>query len=122
MEGPLKELTKLEKLSNGKAPSILDSLDALLRSLQDAKEAIQAGDTYEPLQALAQVVETRKKEVDDRQKEVYSTLSRFGKALDKVTKFKVLPRPLLIARVLRNSQHRSRLTLALSLLNLLNMQ
>ncbi|EDR14274.1 uncharacterized protein LACBIDRAFT_305943 [Laccaria bicolor S238N-H82] len=83
MEGPLKELTKLEKLSNGKAPSILDSLDALLRSLQDAKEAIQAGDTYEPLQPLAQVVEMRKKEVDDRQKEVYSTLSRFGKALDK---------------------------------------
>lgn len=90
MEGPLKELTKLEKLSNGKAPSILDSLDALLCSLQAAKEAIQAGDAYQPLQPLAQVVEMSKKEVDDRQKEVYSTLSRFGKALDKVTKLKVL--------------------------------
>jgi len=112
----------LEKLSNGKAPSILDSLDALLASLQDAKEVIQAGDTYEPLQALAQVIEMRKKEVDDRQKEVYSTLSRFGKALDKVTKILLLPRPLLITHFLRNSQRRCRLILALSLLSLLNMQ
>lgn len=91
MDASLKELAKLEKLasssgsSKGKAPSIDDSLDALLRSLRETKETIQAGtaslDTYS---SLAGKVEGTKKDVDERQKEVYNSLQRFGKSLDKV--------------------------------------
>lgn len=90
MEGPLKELARLEKLTatasaKGKSPSIADSLDSLLQSLREAKDLIEAGaPVEEQLPLLAQAVETRKKEIDDRQKEVYSSISKFGKALDKV--------------------------------------
>lgn len=90
MDGPLKELAKLEKLTaggsgKGKAPSISDSLDSLLHSLHEARDAIQPG-TVSPdlLLHLSQTVELKKKEVDDRQKEVYNSVSRLGKALDKV--------------------------------------
>lgn len=90
MEAPLKELAKLEKLTeNGfgklKSPSISDSLDLLLQSLRDAKGRLEVGaETQVTLSQLASTIEQRKKEVDDRQKEIYSSLSRFGKALDKV--------------------------------------
>lgn len=86
MDPLLKELTRLEKLTaaNGKGPSVPQSLDSLLWALQAAKEAFLAGNcTEEDLRKLAQVVEAKKKEVDERQKEVYNVLSRFGKALDK---------------------------------------
>jgi len=90
MEGPLKELAKLEKLTDkasakGKSPSISDSLDSLLQSLYDVKDRLVAGtETQNTFGQLAVTVEARKKEVEDRQKEIYSSLSRFGKALDKV--------------------------------------
>ncbi|KAI0670486.1 Sfi1 spindle body protein-domain-containing protein [Trametes maxima] len=90
MDAPLKELAKLEKLAagtpsaKGKAPSLDQSLDALLESLRDAKESFQAGTgSQATLIALAKRVEEKKKEVDDRQKEVYNALAKFGKALDK---------------------------------------
>lgn len=87
MDAPLKELTKLEKLTatNGKGPSISQSLDSLLKALHDARAAFIAGEcdgVY--LRQLAVAVEAKKKEIDERQKEVYSALSRLGKALDKV--------------------------------------
>ena len=91
MEGPLKELAKLEKLAagtpsaKGKAPSVDQSLDALLDSLRNAKERFQEGTGSQAmLETLAKTVEEKKKEVDDRQKEVYNALAKFGKALDKV--------------------------------------
>ena len=87
MDPLLKELTKLERLTaaNGKGTSIGYSLDSLLLSLQEAKEDFLAGNcTKERLKQLSQLVESKKKEVDERQKEVYSVLSRLGKALDKV--------------------------------------
>jgi hypothetical protein len=90
MDGPLKELAKLEKLTagssgKGKSPSISDSLDSLLHSLHEARDAIQAGSVSpDVLLQLSQTAEAKKKEVEDRQKEIYSSLSRFGKALDKV--------------------------------------
>ncbi|KAJ7109324.1 CTLH/CRA C-terminal to lish motif domain-containing protein [Mycena epipterygia] len=89
MDGPLKELAKLEKLTaaasgKGKSPSISDSLDSLLHSLREARDTIQVGPVSSDLfLQLSQTVELKKKEVDDRQKEIYSSLSRFGKALDK---------------------------------------
>ena len=89
MEGPLKELAKLEKLTDktsakGKS-SISDSLDSLLQSLRDVKDRLQAGtETQDTYGQLAVAVEARKKEMEDKQKEIYSSLSRFGKALDKV--------------------------------------
>lgn len=87
MDSLLKELTKLEKLTavNGKGASIAQSLDSLLQSLKEARAAFLDGEcSEEDLKQLAQLVEAKKKEVDDRQKEVYSVLSRLGKALDKV--------------------------------------
>lgn len=87
MEGPLKELAKLEKLTanKGKTPTFTDSLDSLLRALQTAKdELIAHGADEESLLHLVHTAEATKREVDDRQKEVYSSISRFGKALDKV--------------------------------------
>ncbi|KAJ7156026.1 hypothetical protein C8R43DRAFT_1087387 [Mycena crocata] len=89
MDGPLKELAKLEKLTagasgKGKSPSISDSLDSLLHSLREARDAIQPGAASpDLLLQLSQTVELKKKEVEDRQKEIYSSVSRLGKALDK---------------------------------------
>ncbi|KAJ6630749.1 CTLH/CRA C-terminal to lish motif domain-containing protein [Mycena sp. CBHHK59/15] len=90
MDGPLKELAKLEKLTagvssgKGKSPSISDSLDSLLQSLREAKDSIEPGlVSPDLLIQLSQTVDLKKKEVDDRQKEIHSSLSRFGKALDK---------------------------------------
>lgn len=93
MDAALKELVKLEKLINAKekcslAPSILDSL---LQTLYQAKEALKTGDLRaEQFISLAQSIEVTKKEIDDRQKEVYSATSRFGKVLDKVSRLQKL--------------------------------
>ncbi|KAG5646642.1 hypothetical protein DXG03_002632 [Asterophora parasitica] len=86
MEGPLKELAKLEKLTStkGKAPSINDSLDALIGSLHALKNQLVDSDADEQaFRELSRTIETRKKDVDERQKGVYSSVSRLGKALDK---------------------------------------
>jgi len=87
MDAALKELAKLEKLTSsakGKSPSVPDSLDSLLQSLRDERERIQAGTaTPETIEALSSKVESTKKDLDDRQKEIYNSLSRYGKALDK---------------------------------------
>jgi hypothetical protein len=88
MDAPLKELLKLEKLTEkaqGKAPSIENSLDSLLQSLREVKDSINAGSVTEDTYVLlAQAVETKKKEIDEKQKEIYNGIARFGKALDKV--------------------------------------
>ncbi|KAF8797979.1 hypothetical protein BYT27DRAFT_7228586 [Phlegmacium glaucopus] len=86
MDASLKELTKLETLTaaKGKSPCLTDSLDSLLGSLQEAKEAFLVGNcTEEQLNQLTQTIESKKREVEERQKEVYTVLSRFGKTLDK---------------------------------------
>ncbi|KAI0695931.1 CTLH/CRA C-terminal to lish motif domain-containing protein [Cytidiella melzeri] len=88
MEASLKELTKLEKLASssakGKSPCIADSLDSLMRSLRETKERIQTGNIDESsFSALSQKVDSTKKDIDDRQKEVYNSLAKFGKTLDK---------------------------------------
>ncbi|KAG6889307.1 hypothetical protein C0995_001963 [Termitomyces sp. Mi166 len=90
MDGPLKELVKLEKLttSKGKATSINDTLDAILLSLHDAKKNLEDSGIVdeETLKQLSQAIEAKKKDVDDRQKEIYSSISRLGKVLDKVNR------------------------------------
>ncbi|RXW24164.1 hypothetical protein EST38_g1732 [Candolleomyces aberdarensis] len=87
MDGPLKELGKLETLSSGrsKGTTIQGSLDSLLKSLREAKDEIAAKGVVDPsrLRDLSQVAEGKKKEIEDKQKEVYSSMSRFGKAWDK---------------------------------------
>ena len=90
MDAPLKELAKLEQLSSskGKSKSIDESLDALLQTLREAKERAQHGELDEPsCQELLLSVEAKKKDVDERQKEIYSSITRLGKALDKVLQF-----------------------------------
>lgn len=94
MDASLKELTKLEQLaasnagissSKGKSVSINDSLEAFLYSLREAKERIQAGNAApDTLTNITKKVESTRKDIDDRQKEVYNSLARYGKALDKV--------------------------------------
>ncbi|KAG2364500.1 CTLH/CRA C-terminal to lish motif domain-containing protein [Suillus spraguei] len=87
MDGPLKELSKLERLterSKGKTSSIENSLDSLLQSLREVKDRINAGSiTEDTYVLLAQTVEAKKKEIDEKQKEVYNGIARLGKALDK---------------------------------------
>ncbi|ETW86023.1 hypothetical protein HETIRDRAFT_44227 [Heterobasidion irregulare TC 32-1] len=91
MDAAVKELVKLEKLtstssspSKGKSPSIDNSLDFLLETLHDLRQHLMDGvASEEEIRDLCKVVDTRKKEIDDRQKEVYNTLARYGKALDK---------------------------------------
>jgi E3 ubiquitin-protein transferase RMND5 len=93
MEGPLKELERLQKLvsdepSSGKSktPAIQDSLNSLLQTLHVQKKRLEAGLAAEAeLTMLARTVEARKKEIDERQKEIYNSLARYGKALDKVS-------------------------------------
>jgi E3 ubiquitin-protein transferase RMND5 len=92
MDAALKELDKLEKLisdapsmGKSKTPAIQDSLNSLLQTLHVQKKRLEAGPASETeLASLAQTVEARKKEIDERQKEIYNSLSRYGKMLDKV--------------------------------------
>ena len=88
MDAALKELSKLEKLTadgKAKSPSIDQTLDALLSALRAEQERIQSGNASpETFEGLATKVESLKKDLDDRQKEIYNSLSRYGKALDKV--------------------------------------
>ncbi|KZS99287.1 hypothetical protein SISNIDRAFT_448176 [Sistotremastrum niveocremeum HHB9708] len=82
------DILKLENLSgNGrsKAPPIQQSLDALLESLYSAKAALETGSST-PRAVATQVqkaVEGRKKDIDDRQKEIYGAIGKMGKNLDK---------------------------------------
>jgi hypothetical protein len=88
MDASLKELTRLETLtaSDGKCPSMIDSLDSLLDSLREAKEEFLVGNcTKEQINQLAQTIESKKRETEERQKEVYSVMYRFGRTLDKVS-------------------------------------
>jgi hypothetical protein len=91
MEAPLKELEKLQKLvsdepsmGKSKTSAIQDSLNSLLQTLHVQKKRLEAGlATEAELTVLARTVEARKKEIDERQKEIYNSLARYGKALDK---------------------------------------
>ena len=89
MDAALKELDKLDKLasltSQSKTPSVNDTLDNLLSTLHDLKSQIESGvaSPYD-VEGINRVVEERKKDLDDRQKEVYASITRLGKGLDKV--------------------------------------
>lgn len=92
METLLKELDRLNKLASdepsmgkSKTPAIQDSLNSLLQTLHVQKKRLEAGlATEAELAMLARTVEARKKEIDERQKEIYNSLARYGKTLDKV--------------------------------------
>lgn len=88
MDAALKELAKLEKLTadgKAKSPPIDHTLDALLVTLRAEREEVHArGAPPETFEGLATRVENLKKELDERQKEIYNSISRYGKALDKV--------------------------------------
>ncbi|KAF9264727.1 hypothetical protein L218DRAFT_979426 [Marasmius fiardii PR-910] len=80
MDGPIKDLSKLEKLtsnSRSKTASINDSLDSILQVLEQAKK----GDLE--WKKVVEIIETKKKDIDERQKEIYSSMSRLGKSIDK---------------------------------------
>ncbi|QRW00172.1 ubiquitin-protein ligase E3 [Ceratobasidium sp. AG-Ba] len=81
--------TKKSK-SKAPAPAIGQSLDALLAHLHELKHKVsEASDdgsdtlTDEDFAALAKMVEEKRKDVEERQKEVYTSLGRMGKLLDK---------------------------------------
>ncbi|KAF8326027.1 CTLH/CRA C-terminal to lish motif domain-containing protein [Cantharellus anzutake] len=92
----LKELDKLEYLFHGsseapkvvsvksKSSSIPKSLDGLLAALGDAKRQLASGVSSDVVKdSLGKAVEARKKDMDERLKEVYNSLGRIGKSLDK---------------------------------------
>ena len=87
MDAALKELAKLEKLTadgKAKSPPIDQTLDALLATLRAERERVRSGDVSpDAFEGLATKVESLKKDLDDRQKEIYNSISRYGKALDK---------------------------------------
>ncbi|KAH0830525.1 E3 ubiquitin-protein ligase [Lanmaoa asiatica] len=88
MDGPMKELEKLgastESSAKGKNSSVESSLDSLLQSLYEVKSRIEAGTiTQDTFALLSQTIEAKKKEIDEKQKEVYNAIARLGKALDK---------------------------------------
>lgn len=89
MDGPMKELEKLrastENSTRGKIPSVESSLDSLLQSLVEVRSRVEAGTiTQDTFALLSQTIDSRKKEIDEKQKEVYNAIARVGKALDKV--------------------------------------
>jgi hypothetical protein len=86
MDALLKETTKLEKLSGkGKFYPGHEIVDSLLAALYEAKSQALSGNVNEQtLTQLSNLAEAKKKEIDDRQKEIYACLSRLGKSLDKV--------------------------------------
>lgn len=89
MDGPIKELEKLkastENSAKGKIPAVDSSLDSLLQSLYEVKSRIAAGSvTQDTFALLSQTVDSKKKEVEEKQREVYNAIARLGKALDKV--------------------------------------
>ncbi|KAF8507231.1 CTLH/CRA C-terminal to lish motif domain-containing protein [Gautieria morchelliformis] len=98
MDTPLKELGKLEKLqafpssphstpskpAPKPTPSVSETLDSLLNSLQELKQRVEAGTTSEVVvQDAARLVEEKKKELDEKQKEIHGSLGKLGKAIDK---------------------------------------
>ncbi|KAJ3786596.1 CTLH/CRA C-terminal to lish motif domain-containing protein [Lentinula aff. detonsa] len=87
MDALLKELSKLETLTaqspgKNKTPSISDSLDDLVFTLQSAKADVNSIDEGS-WNSLVQTIEARKKDIDDRQKEIYSATAKLGKAVEK---------------------------------------
>ncbi|KAG8217473.1 ubiquitin-protein ligase E3 [Butyriboletus roseoflavus] len=88
MDGPMKELEKLrastESSTKGKIPSVESSLDSLLQSLYEVRSRVEAGTvTQDTFALLSQTMDSRKKEIDEKQKEVYNAIAKVGKALDK---------------------------------------
>lgn len=81
-------LLSASSLSSGKGKqttSVSDTLDGLLAALRDVKERVEAGTASEADVAnLSRIVDEKRSDVEDRQKEVHATLGRIGKALDKV--------------------------------------
>lgn len=79
-----------------KTKSIETSLDTLLASLHEAKRQVVTGEKppSDVASLITTAVEVSKKEIEDRQKEIYNSLNRLGKALDKVCR-PTPPRPVL---------------------------
>ncbi|KAG6337209.1 hypothetical protein ID866_1881 [Astraeus odoratus] len=82
------ELARLRAITEGtpkgKAPPIDSSLDSLLQTLFQVKDRLEAGTISEDTFALlAQTVEAKRKDIEEKQKEIYSAIMRLGKALDK---------------------------------------
>ncbi|KEP54859.1 putative ubiquitin-protein ligase E3, partial [Rhizoctonia solani 123E] len=71
--------------SKAPAPPIGQSLDALLASIYELRQKAGDGESVsdEDFQTLAKNVGEKKKDIEERQKEVYASLTRMGKLLDK---------------------------------------
>lgn len=95
MDASLKELSKLEKLqvyslnadssdNTKSSSSISDTLESLLDALQRLKQRVQTECSPEVLAESYSLIESKKKEIDEKQKEVHTSLGRLGKTIDKV--------------------------------------
>lgn len=87
---------------------MIESLDSLLQTLRNTKAQCEAGEVpVSQIMQLPSAVEKCKKDVDDRHKEIYSSLARFGKTLDKVGMGTLCPVCGCINVAYRNSRIRS---------------
>jgi hypothetical protein len=78
-------LTRQKPSTKSKSKSIADSLDTLLGSLNEIKGHITSqGNLSDAFRAAGTAVDTSKKEIEERQKEVYNSLNRMGRAIEKV--------------------------------------
>ncbi|KAG9008570.1 hypothetical protein FRB95_001293 [Tulasnella sp. JGI-2019a] len=92
----MNELDRLESLSSlhsepiassstSAPPSIGESLDNLLAHLQHARHSVDINEDFSnyTFSDLKKKVETHKKRVDERQKQVHGSMTKFGKLIDK---------------------------------------
>lgn len=96
MNASLRELERLEQLqvyssesdlsaaTTDGPPCISESLEALLETLRSLRQRVQTESSLEALRELPNLMELKKKEIDDKQKEIHTCLGRLGKTIDKV--------------------------------------
>lgn len=78
-------MTGLPSKEQDKSRPINDSLDSLLSHLHDIKATCDSDLPTSRLLHLSKLVDSTKKDVVSRQKDIYSSIARLGKNIDKVT-------------------------------------
>jgi len=74
-----------EAVAKAKSLPMSRTIDNLLRDLYELKHAAESGAiSASGYHDLVTMVDAHKKELDERQKESYSSLTKLGKAIDKV--------------------------------------
>jgi E3 ubiquitin-protein transferase RMND5 len=96
MDGLLKDFAKIERAwsagaavdpssSKQKEQAIASTIEALVQSLRELREQLQAGGSAADVAGnVSRVVDETKKDIESRMKEIQNQITKFGKALDSV--------------------------------------